>query len=114
MCIRDSYKIKTVIVTEEEKVLIPSAYLARHGEGEMCIRDRYNASLTIDNYYSALVNHDFYGQDRSAGSKDVYKRQGLYARISVETERKREADTIGNQLQLLKDYVCLLYTSRCV
>lgn len=29
----------------------------------------------------------------------------LYARISVETERKREADTIGNQLQLLKDYV---------
>ena len=29
----------------------------------------YNASLTIDNYYSALVNHDFYGQDRSAGSK---------------------------------------------
>jgi hypothetical protein len=27
----------------------------------------YNASLTIDNYYSALVNHDFYGQDRSAG-----------------------------------------------
>lgn len=30
---------------------------------------------------------------------------GLYARISVETERKREADTIGNQLQLLRDYV---------
>ena len=29
----------------------------------------YNASLTIDNYYSALVNHDFYGRDRSAGSK---------------------------------------------
>ena len=29
----------------------------------------YNASLTIDNYYSALVNHDFYVQDRSAGSK---------------------------------------------
>ena len=29
----------------------------------------YNASLTIDNYYSALVNHDFYEQDRSAGSK---------------------------------------------
>ena len=23
----------------------------------------YNASLTIDNYYSALVNHDFHGQD---------------------------------------------------
>lgn len=30
---------------------------------------------------------------------------GLYVRISVENERKREADTIGNQLQLLKDYV---------
>ena len=29
----------------------------------------YNASLTIDNYYSALVNHDFYGQDRSVGSR---------------------------------------------
>lgn len=34
----------------------------------------------------------------------IYK-AGLYARISVETERKREADTIGNQLQLLRDYV---------
>lgn len=32
-------------------------------------------------------------------------RTALYARISVETERKRETDTIGNQLQLLKDYV---------
>ena len=31
----------------------------------------YNASLTIDNYYSALVNHDFYGQDRTAGSKKL-------------------------------------------
>lgn len=29
----------------------------------------YNAPATIDNYYSALVNYDFYGQDRSAGSK---------------------------------------------
>lgn len=28
----------------------------------------------------------------------------LYARISVENERKREADTIGNQIQLLKDF----------
>ena len=28
----------------------------------------------------------------------------LYARISVENERKREADTIGNQMQLLKDF----------
>ena len=34
---------------------------------------------------------------------DKVYRAGLYARISVETERKREADTIGNQLQLLKD-----------
>ena len=24
----------------------------------------YNASLTIDNYYSALVNHDFYGSKK--------------------------------------------------
>jgi DNA invertase Pin-like site-specific DNA recombinase len=29
----------------------------------------------------------------------------LYARISVDTERKREADTIGTQIQLLQDYV---------
>jgi DNA invertase Pin-like site-specific DNA recombinase len=29
---------------------------------------------------------------------------GLYARISVENEKKREADSIGNQLQLLKDF----------
>ena len=29
----------------------------------------------------------------------------LYARISVENERKREADSIGTQIQLLKDYV---------
>ena len=36
---------------------------------------------------------------------DKVYRAGLYARISVETERKREADTIDNQLQLLKDYV---------
>lgn len=28
----------------------------------------------------------------------------LYARISVENERKREADTIGNQIQLLRDF----------
>ena len=28
----------------------------------------------------------------------------LYARISVEDERKREADTIGNQIQLLRDF----------
>ena len=27
----------------------------------------YNASLTMDNYYSALVNHDFYGQDSKRG-----------------------------------------------
>lgn len=41
----------------------------------------------------------------SAKPADKVYRAGLYARISVETERKREADTIGNQLQLLKDYV---------
>lgn len=29
----------------------------------------YNASLTMDNYYSALVNHDFYGQDSKRGRK---------------------------------------------
>lgn len=29
----------------------------------------------------------------------------LYARISVENEQKREADTIGNQIALLKDFV---------
>lgn len=29
----------------------------------------------------------------------------LYARISVETERKRESDSIGNQIQMLKDFV---------
>jgi len=39
-----------------------------------------------------------------ATSEKVYQ-TALYARISVETERKREADSIGNQLQLLKDYV---------
>lgn len=40
----------------------------------------------------------------SQTSSKVYS-AALYARISVETERKREADTIGNQLQLLKDFV---------
>ena len=39
----------------------------------------------------------------AAPSEKIY-RAGLYARISVETERKREADTIGNQIQLLKDF----------
>lgn len=29
----------------------------------------------------------------------------LYARISVENEQKREADTIGNQIALLRDHV---------
>ena len=32
---------------------------------------RYNASLTMDNYYAALVNHDLYGQPK------VDKKQGL-------------------------------------
>lgn len=39
----------------------------------------------------------------AAPSEKIY-RAGLYARISVENERKREADTIGNQIQLLKDF----------
>lgn len=37
------------------------------------------------------------------GSEKTY-RAGLYARISVENERKRESDTIGTQIQLLKDF----------
>ncbi len=41
----------------------------------------------------------------SVKSEDRVYRAALYARISVETEKKREADTIGNQLQLLRDYV---------
>lgn len=32
-------------------------------------------------------------------------RAGLYVRISVENERKRESNSIGTQIQLLKDYV---------
>jgi len=41
----------------------------------------------------------------SSHCKEKIYSAALYARISVETERKREADTIGNQLQLLKNYV---------
>lgn len=44
-------------------------------------------------------------ETRQASSAERIYQCGLYARISVENERKREADTIGNQLQLLKDYV---------
>ena len=44
-------------------------------------------------------------ESTQVNQSDKVYRVGLYARISVETERKREADTIGNQLQLLKDYV---------
>lgn len=36
---------------------------------------------------------------------EIVYRTGLYARISEENEKKREADSIGNQMQLLKDYV---------
>lgn len=43
-------------------------------------------------------------QSQIKTSEKIYQ-CALYTRISVETERKREADTIGNQLQLLKDYV---------
>lgn len=35
----------------------------------------------------------------------------LYARISVEDERKREADTIGNQIQLLRDFAARIRIS---
>ena len=44
-------------------------------------------------------------EPRPISSAERVYQCGLYARISVESERKREADTIGNQLQLLKDYV---------
>ena len=44
-------------------------------------------------------------ENRSSHCKEKIYSAALYARISVETERKREADTIGNQLQLLKNYV---------
>lgn len=39
----------------------------------------------------------------SSSTERIYK-AGLYARISVENERKRESDTIGTQIQLLKDF----------
>lgn len=42
---------------------------------------------------------------QSGKSAERVYRCALYARISVENEKKREADTIGNQLQLLRDYV---------
>ena len=42
------------------------------------------------------------GKTQSA-PKTAYS-AALYARISVENERKREADTIGNQMQLLRDF----------
>ena len=38
----------------------------------------------------------------------VQYKVALYARISVENEQKREADTIGNQIALLKDFVSQL------
>ena len=41
----------------------------------------------------------------SVKSVDKIYQCALYTRISVENEKKREADTIGNQLQLLRDYV---------
>lgn len=51
----------------------------------------YNASLTIDNYYSALVNHDFYGQDRSAGSKKPKTYDyNIAAKCDKETMLQRE------------------------
>ena len=41
----------------------------------------------------------------SVPSQKSQYRAGLYARISVENERKSEADSIGTQIQLLKDFV---------
>ena len=35
----------------------------------------------------------------------VQHKVALYVRISVENEQKRQADTIGNQIALLKDFV---------
>ena len=33
---------------------------------------------------------------------------GLYVRISVENEQKIESDTIGTQIQMLKDFVSVM------
>ena len=40
----------------------------------------------------------------------VQYKVALYARISVENEQKREADTIGNQIALLKDLTSIVMT----
>ncbi len=45
----------------------------------------------------------------SAESKPLMSNKyiaALYARISVETDESREKDSIGNQIQLLRNYVC--------
>ena len=44
---------------------------------------------------------------------DKVYRAGLYARISVETERKREADTIGNQELICKGWFLPSNTYDC-
>ena len=36
--------------------------------------------------------------------KKIYQ-AAIYVRISVENERKIEADSIGNQIQMLKDFI---------
>ena len=41
---------------------------------------------------------------KTQSSPETEYSAALYARISVENERKREADTIGNQIQLLRDF----------
>ena len=44
-------------------------------------------------------------QDPAPAVSTVKYKCALYARISVENEQKREADTIGNQIALLRDHV---------
>lgn len=53
---------------------------------------------------SRKIQTEILEESKLQQSDKVY-RAGLYARISVENERKRESDTIGTQIQLLKDFV---------
>lgn len=42
--------------------------------------------------------------DKSFVSQGKIFQTAIYVRISVENERKMEADSIGNQIQMLKDF----------
>jgi len=53
---------------------------------------------------SRKIQAEILEESKLQQSDKVY-RAGLYARISVENERKRESDTIGTQIQLLKNFV---------